>query len=523
MKKSIFKIDRTKQFIIYGAGGDGIKLSSVLTKGDVNIWGYIDARAESIGYIGNSQVYTLQKAAEIINDKENYIVVLTMKNLFEHSSIARKLAKVGFTQIIYKPAEVLIGIADDDQKRIGETYDQLILQKNVSFGMEIKKTNAELKINCKDNFLIALNENKITAWLPEELIYNYDDLQDAYGCLNMSSFFPLVELYRFFMGQYKEKNKIKEVVDNFIFYSMEWMKKNKINFNNELKKSLIYSRNKVFSEMQRLFEIDQNFFVRNAPSVFRSKNGAFYMSSSGRNRIAFLLARDYRFIPVTMSKSDYQSWINQKIYNEIIEYMQREEIEVLENSIAHPFLSNMPVKYTEYMHLFCVKCLNIILKQLFAQSRVKEENLYVIDKENLRDRKQREKIGCFLLDYGCMSRYLFMNGLSAETITETENNLFTDMERMLDKLFIGHQNKQKTQQIKDYTILIIDSRIQKHLWMKRLNIVYQIFLLNWEGEENCLQDCIKQKFIIQEKLFVSLWDGKQVEGYWMCKEMGEKK
>ena len=518
MKMETFKIDKKKRYIIYGAGGDGIKTAASLAEQNVDIWGYIDARGDTIRYIDGCQVCTLQKAAEMIDDKENYVVIITIKNLFEHSRVSRNLARTGFSQVIYKPVEVLKGIGTEAQKRIGEVYDRIVLQIYIHLNDEISKTDAELKISCKDNLLITSNEQSVTVWLPEELIYNYDDLQDAYGGINMPVLFPLVELYRLFMGQYKEEDKVQEVTDNFIFYAMEWMKREKIDFNNELKHSLIRSRNNVFVEMQRVFEIDQEFFVRNAPSVCRGGRGGFYMSSSGRNRVAFLLARDFHYIPVRMSEADYCSWVNQEGYMEILKYMEQKNMDTFEGTIAHPFLSSISVKYTEYMHLFCVKCLNILVKQFYARSRVKDGKVCVIDKSRLEENKQREKIGCFLMDYGCMRRYLNMNGLYAETVTEKVQDVYTEMEEMLDKLF-GIDNDESTEDGKEnYTIVIVDSRRQENQCIKSLNGVHQIFLLNWNQEQNYLQQCRKQNFKIQEKLFASLWDGKHVEGYWLNRE-----
>lgn len=518
-----YTIQENKKYIIYGAGGDGIKLFKVLQDAGVEIWGYIDARGESLGLVNGCRAYTLQKASELICDKENYIVILTTKNLFGHSQIARSLAVEGFSQCIYMPAEVLRGLGDDAQKKIGEAYDRLISGKVLPLGMEVKKTDAELKICCKDNFLIVSNSNRVTVWLPEELIYNYDDLEDAYGRVNMPAFFPLVELYRLFMGQYQDEGKICESLDNFIYYSMEWMKKNQVKLNDELEKSLVCSRSNVFSEMQRLFETDVDFFVRSAPSVSRGENGAFYMSSSGRNRIAFLIARGYRFVPVRMSNDDYKSWVNGQVYQEVVEYMQREGKEILECPVPHPFLSSLSVKYSEYIHSFCVKCLNIITKQLFEQSRVKEDDLCVIDKEALDNGRKSQKIGCCLLDDGCMRRYLSMNGLVARSVATGKDNVSVEMEEMLDRLLGQCHDGQKAkskEEMEYHTIIIADSRRWSCVLAERLDNVHHIFLLNWERGGDCLQDCVRWGFVLQEKLFASLWDGKHVEGYWLQKGIG---
>lgn len=515
MKDAMFVIDKSKKYIIYGAGGDGIKMSEVLKDAGVFVWGYIDARAESISRVKDFSVYTLQKASEEITDKNEFIIIVTIKNLFEHSQIVRRLVEEGFDQCIYKPVEMLRGVGDTIQNEIGRVYDELVIQKRLTIGKKIGKSEKQLNLVCRNKLVIEARDESVLVWLPEELIYNYNDFQDAYGRISMSAFFPLVELYRLFMGQYRFEEEVKEVIDNFICYSMEWIKKNGIEYNEGLKMSLIRSRYNVFVEMQRVMETDRDFFVRNAPVVSRGNNGAFYMSSSGRNRVAFLIAHGYHCVPVNMSMEDYRSWINEETYQSIIMYLKKKEIDILEIPIPHPFLADISAKYTEYIHVFCTKVINIMLKQLYSKNRRYEGGIYIIDKRGYKKSLEKEQIGCALLDAGGMRRYLAMNGFSVNSIRNSNEESFSDMEKMLDVLLGEYNTKEQTN--KELTTLIIDSRIAYRIKTDAFREVLQIFLINWREEKDFLQNCVELGFTICEKLFVTVWDCRQVEGYWLKK------
>lgn len=513
MKDAMFIVDKSKKYIIYGAGGDGIKMAGILKDAGVFVWGYIDARAESIGKVKGFSVYTLQKASEEITDKNKFIIIVTIKNLFEHSQIVRRLVEEGFDQCIYKPVETLRGVGNIVQNEIGKVYDELIIRKRLLAGKMLGKSGKGLNLVCRNKLIIETRDESVLVWLPEELIYNYNDFQDAYGCISMSAFFPLVELYQLFMGQYKSEEEVNGVIDNFICYSMEWVKKNGIEYNEGLKLSLIRSRYNVFVEMQRMMETDRDFFVRNAPTVCRGNNGAFYMSSSGRNRVAFLIAHGYHFVPVNMSMEDYRSWINEKIYQGIIMYLEKKEIDILEIPIPHPYLADISARYTEYIHVFCTKVINIVLKQLYKKNRKYDGSICFIDKGGYKKSLEKEQIGCALLDAGCMRRYLAMNGFSASSVEGSNVESFTDMEKMLDILLEEGNTEEQTD--KEYTMLIMDSRIGHRLKPDVFREAAQIFLINWREEEDYLQNCLELGFTICEKLFLTVWDCRQVEGYWL--------
>lgn len=106
-----------------------------------------------------------------------------------------------------------------------------------------------------------------------------------------------------------------------------------------------------------------------------------------------------------------------------------------------------------------------------------------------------------------------MNGFSASSVEGSNVESFTDMEKMLDILLEEGNTEEQTD--KEYTMLIMDSRIGHRLKPDVFREAAQIFLINWREEEDYLQNCLELGFTICEKLFLTVWDCRQVEGYWL--------
>ena len=98
MKKG-FWLNKEKKYLIYGAGGGGLKLIKVLKeKGCLK--GFIDKRAAALGDVRGEKVWDLNTLKELLPEAENIVIILTTKNVFEHTDIAHELAAMGFDQCI---------------------------------------------------------------------------------------------------------------------------------------------------------------------------------------------------------------------------------------------------------------------------------------------------------------------------------------------------------------------------------------------------------------------------------------
>ena len=145
----------------------------------------------------------------------------------------------------------------------------------------------------------------------------------------------MVELYKFFLGD--KAIAEEEAISNFIVYCCEWLNKNEGELTEEQEKSFIESRVAVFQDMQKMVELYIDFFKRNCPRVTYDE-GKFYLTSSGRNRVTFLIAKGFKYIPVEMSNQDYEKWCDLEFVKKI-----EENIPVFQKWIDNVFGNNPEV------------------------------------------------------------------------------------------------------------------------------------------------------------------------------------
>ena len=103
-------------------------------------------------------------------DKTDCVVIIAVKNVFEHSKIADHLVKSGINSILYKPHSVLSGEGTEDEKRISECYDCL-LGNQLEKLSHIPETKEVVAYVCKDSALIREEGAYVWARVPTCLIY----------------------------------------------------------------------------------------------------------------------------------------------------------------------------------------------------------------------------------------------------------------------------------------------------------------------------------------------------------------
>lgn len=167
---------------------------------------------------------------------------------------------MGFDQCIYKPLPILKGYSDNELEKISMAHDVFLVDIDFPKKQVLAKVNLNYKMQYKDSLIISQNaENEVLTWMPLELIFNYKKA-DVYEDLSMAAFFPLVNLYRLFLGNVNRKER--DVLDDFYRYASEWAYSNQIEITEELKASWVESRWEAFAHMQEISDYDFDFFAK---------------------------------------------------------------------------------------------------------------------------------------------------------------------------------------------------------------------------------------------------------------------
>lgn len=468
-----FELDNSKQYVLYGVGGDALKLSCIFAKDGINFIGYIDKRAKSLGKVNGKPVWNLDDLELLEKNSKNIVVIITIKNVFEHTSIAQTLAQHDLKQVVYKPLPVLQGSQNCDLIAISEAYDSFVVYLKPPMGKVLQKVRLGIEYIWKDSLKICEKNNKIFAWVPAELIYNYEHA-DAYENLSMPSMFPLLGLYRLFLG---EQDEDKDAIEDFFVYASEWAKNSGLLVNDELKKSWLESRRAAFERMQQIVEYDFNFFVRNAPEVRYGNKGKFYLVKSGRNRVSFLIAKGFHFIPLQMNVQDYNLWLNNEKLEQSINRIQEEHIIKLNVGIPHPYLKNILTEFQDYQRLVCFPIMYYLIKNIYRNATEIQGTYKLLNETRVLNLKGKLRIGCCLNDNGAMSRYIDTNDIDVFRVENNNNSLLT---KLLDELFGQKilEIKKETLSEQKLDIFIFDSSVgvnevkelaqSRNIWLIRL-------------------------------------------------------
>lgn len=153
-----------KKCILYGAASIGNLAKKSLEKCGFEILGYIDKRAFEMSSYNELPVWGLDNVpTEYVNS--NTIIYIAVKNVFEHERIVLDLAERGFSSIVYKPYNVLIGIGSAEEERISAIYDKLFegkFKENFNtFDLHIRKENI-----LHDYGMVHRDCDMITAYIP---------------------------------------------------------------------------------------------------------------------------------------------------------------------------------------------------------------------------------------------------------------------------------------------------------------------------------------------------------------------
>lgn len=506
-----FTINANLDYVIYGAGGDCYHLISTLQTANYNINGIIDKRAASLKEIQGIPVFNLEEYK--CENIANTVFVVTIKNVFEHVNIVRALLEKGYYNVIYKPFPILQGNHDKEWDSINWAYDQLVVERKVP-----EDLNRNIYISRMDHLMVYMDElsiekdgENILCWVPVELVFNYDR-DDTYGQIPMAAYYPLINMYRYLIGNLNDMNW-EIVKKDFWLYGIEWANKVNSDFTEELKQSMLHSRIGVFNEMQKKSEMDYNFFIRNAVSANSGDNLQFYLSTSGRNRVAFLIAKGYRFIPINMNQRDYQRWLNEIQFKKLKNYLEKNRIEKFFTTIPHPLLQSYEVYALDYPRIFCMQVLLEIYRLMHWHSTIKNNDNPLISKRKYEELREEIKIFTNIEDEGTVSRLVAMGQINCyRLISDGKQRKISEL---IDKLMFI-ENSPYLHCVEDFSalkrceILITDSRSKSEYFEGKA-----LFILVW-GDDKI--DKLYDRYRIEKVLFKTIWNDEKACGMMLVRK-----
>lgn len=303
---------------IYGAGLKGRLISNLLKGLGCSVYGFLDRATQNI--CENQNVFYPDQLS--IKQRENSIIICSVSNVFDHRKIVSDLAQLGYIYILYKEVG---GKADENKQIIDIIWDAIEDSEQYS-STEIRNIitgrNILPYINRKEkeDGEMVVRENggcidvKISAiflyTFPKELYISFHKRQDWLRIpyeRNVYYYLYCANLFRMFENGAVSEQEWEEVfrVYRRYFANADVYDEGVLDIKF---KQHVEQRYRIYSEMNRLFHSNREFFEENPLYVKWNENNQSLYVRDGNNRLAFLMVKGIHNVMCRMTKKDYDRW-----------------------------------------------------------------------------------------------------------------------------------------------------------------------------------------------------------------------
>lgn len=294
-----YTLTRKTRIFLYGAGSLGSVVGKYLLDEGFQVCGYIDQRAKEIRTLHGLICYSKEDVDTIV-DRKNDVVLIVVKDVFEHERIKESWVQAGYYRIIYKPLSVINGKGTDEEIKISGVYDSVVGQRikppaAVPLAPNIQPDGSDCVLSEEDDSYIAC--------IPSELIYTNRNRTGKYnwGDVNVHAMVPHLSLFRSFSGDLTSDGGL------YLAFCEENAAKDHVEVTSAWRQNVLRNRYNVYMQMQQYLSIDSRFFIRNAPEIEWNETGYFNLKG-GKHRASFLAAKKIPYIPCRVLKSDFKKW-----------------------------------------------------------------------------------------------------------------------------------------------------------------------------------------------------------------------
>lgn len=355
-----YLLTQDDKIVLYGAATTGAILYKSFTKQNLNVVAFVDMRADEIPTYYELPVWNLNQLQEYLSDNEA-VVVIAIKNVFEHEKIAKKIYEIGGRKIIFRPYRELNGQGREEEKVMNQLYSTLL--SGVYSGSGYRISGIE-KNEMEDSAIIEMSEEYIIANIHIFYIFtdNYKNRDIIWGDIPCLGLIPHIGLFKAFLGHYNE-----DEAEYIKFCREAALRSGGIVISQAWEKSVYNNRLDVFNNMQYAWEFDSNFFVRNAVEADYNPKGYFNIKS-GKHRIVYQLVKGKRYIPLKLKKEDYYLWRNEKNAAEVSKLLFELKQDSLPFKLGNPYFYKFPCTSSNFYESVIEKLIYNLYKERYNRN-----------------------------------------------------------------------------------------------------------------------------------------------------------
>lgn len=406
-----FTLSRDSHFVLYGAASFGSVLYQSMTAQGVIIDGYIDQRAEEIHQLMDVPVYALADIGKHL-DVTNVIVILSVKNVFEHTRIAAQLVEYGLYNLLYKPIEVLNGRGTVEERFIDKWYEKVIAGEFPNIREVIPSTRCvQLSLSDEQDYILLQEEGQVTVPVPLTCLFQKTDEHTNEEERNILCYFPHIQFFKYLQGDVAADSRYyidycREIASELASFKLT----------DAWERNIIRNRTEIYDKMNQAYSFKRDFFVTGATDATWNGRGYFNIDN-GQHRSAFMASKEIMFLPVRMHQADFEYWLHLDVANMLLDKLREYRIDQLPAPIEHPKFYGYPCSSTLFFHQFIFKLMEILCKEYYQSP--------------LDNYLQCKNIYLSLNDWGMMSRFFRRCG----ALVEVDKSIDDGWNILLDDLF----------------------------------------------------------------------------------------
>ena len=329
----MYTIQKEDPILLYGAATTGAILYGNLTDAGYRVAAFIDQRAHEIDSYYGLPVWD-PAAAGRYAEQYAAVVIIAIKNVFEHERIAESLWNLGFEKIIFRPYRSVCGEETETERMLNTAYDRIISREGIVNIPACPAVTGRERQTLKDHAVILDQGDYVTANIFAPYVFTdyHENEEVLWGDIPCLGLLPHLGLFDLFNGnwnpdyaEYMKYCRQAAEESGGIVTSKAW------------EASVYRNRMDVFNHMEYSWEHDRNFFVRNAVEGCYNPKGYFNIRS-GKHRITYLLAKGSRYLPLRIKKADYAVWRRREQASRVAELLWKTRWEILPAALVNPYL-----------------------------------------------------------------------------------------------------------------------------------------------------------------------------------------
>jgi hypothetical protein len=373
-----FEWNSGSDVVIYGAAALGTLVYRNIQQ-RCRVIAFFDKRGDELDACMGIPVHTPEQAPFSVEERKKLTVVLAIKNIFEHEQLVNRLVDLGYERIIFKAADQSVfdkrGI--EGLVEIGSIFEQTVAG-TLTLPENVPLFRGRFRVEWRDHAVIRQTAERVVVHVPvlDIATNKYGDSSYAWEDVAVAAMFPHLEFFEYLAGDANGNPDF--YVEDFIVYTAQ--RNGQYATTERWKENVIQNRTMVHEQMNLAWELDREFFVRNAPEAAWNPRGHFNLTS-GKHRATFLVSKGCKFIALSMSADDYAQYLNQPALEQLMNAAQDHGGRPLPTPVLHPFFYRYPSACSEAFYGLLSRLVRVLGKQAYLRHGIVDfKQLHIVDR-----------------------------------------------------------------------------------------------------------------------------------------------